>query len=71
MLILTRIPGLDVVPLHPDLQQVGSSELASRITWVQANLCVSTCGHARADADMVDVRSLEGLPFPNEEFDFV
>ncbi|KAF7288545.1 Methyltransf-25 domain-containing protein [Mycena chlorophos] len=41
--------GLDVVPLHPNL---GSSELASRITWVQANF-------------------LEGLPFPNDEFDFV
>ncbi|CAK5284078.1 unnamed protein product [Mycena citricolor] len=41
--------GLDVVPLHPDL---GASELATRITWVQANF-------------------LEGLPFPNDEFDFV
>ncbi|KAJ7288242.1 hypothetical protein C8J57DRAFT_1214434 [Mycena rebaudengoi] len=41
--------GMDVVPLHPDL---GASELASRITWVQANF-------------------LEGLPFPNDEFDFV
>ncbi|KAH9889995.1 hypothetical protein C8Q73DRAFT_147103 [Cubamyces lactineus] len=29
--------GLDVVPLHPDLIQVGSFDLASRITWVQAN----------------------------------
>ncbi|KAH9851526.1 hypothetical protein C2E23DRAFT_732734 [Lenzites betulinus] len=29
--------GLDVVPLHPDLLQVGSFDLASRITWVQAN----------------------------------
>ncbi|KAJ7600716.1 hypothetical protein C8J56DRAFT_15829 [Mycena floridula] len=44
--------GLDIVPLHPDLQQVGSVDLASRITWVQANF-------------------LEGLPFPNEEFDYV
>ncbi|KAF7299004.1 Methyltransf-25 domain-containing protein [Mycena indigotica] len=43
------LTGLDVVPLHPNL---GASELASRITWVQANF-------------------LEGLPFPNEEFDFV
>ena len=32
------IAGLDVVPLHPDLIQVGSFDLASRITWVQANL---------------------------------
>ncbi|KIP04682.1 hypothetical protein PHLGIDRAFT_36807 [Phlebiopsis gigantea 11061_1 CR5-6] len=44
--------GLDVVPLHPDLGQSGSSQLASRITWIQANF-------------------LEGLPFQNEEFDFV
>ncbi|KAI0826772.1 hypothetical protein BC628DRAFT_1319286 [Trametes gibbosa] len=29
--------GLDVVPLHPDLLQVGSFDLASRITWIQAN----------------------------------
>ncbi|KAJ7069768.1 hypothetical protein C8F01DRAFT_1113905 [Mycena amicta] len=41
--------GLDLVPLHPNL---GTSGLASRITWVQANF-------------------LEGLPFPNDEFDFV
>ncbi|KAF7314432.1 Methyltransf-25 domain-containing protein [Mycena kentingensis (nom. inval.)] len=41
--------GLDIVPLHPNL---GSAELASRVTWVQANF-------------------LEGLPFPNDEFDFV
>ncbi|KAK1232824.1 hypothetical protein PQX77_004050 [Marasmius sp. AFHP31] len=44
--------GLDVVPLHPDLIQVGSMDMAQRITWVQHNF-------------------LEGLPFPNEEFDFV
>ncbi|KDR82916.1 hypothetical protein GALMADRAFT_238570 [Galerina marginata CBS 339.88] len=44
--------GLDIVPLHPDLQNVGSPDLASRITWVQHNF-------------------LDGLPFQNEEFDFV
>ncbi|KAI0056109.1 hypothetical protein BV25DRAFT_1771447, partial [Artomyces pyxidatus] len=43
---------LDLVPLHPDLSHLRSSDLPSRITWVQANC-------------------LEGLPFPNEEFDFV
>ncbi|KAG2009833.1 hypothetical protein CC2G_012717 [Coprinopsis cinerea AmutBmut pab1-1] len=46
------VEGLDIVPLHPDLQRVGSSDFASRITWVQANF-------------------LDGLPFPNDEFDFV
>ncbi|KIM89115.1 hypothetical protein PILCRDRAFT_212537 [Piloderma croceum F 1598] len=29
--------GLDLVPLQPDLKRVGSSSMASRITWVQAN----------------------------------
>ncbi|OBZ68915.1 Demethylmenaquinone methyltransferase [Grifola frondosa] len=48
----THFVGLDIVPLHPDLMQIGSLDLASRITWVQANF-------------------LEGLPFPNEEFDYV
>ncbi|KAH8825226.1 hypothetical protein DL96DRAFT_1712246 [Flagelloscypha sp. PMI_526] len=48
----SQFVGLDLVPLHPDLRKVGSSELADRITWVQGNF-------------------LEGLPFPNEEFDFV
>lgn len=32
-----RFVGLDIVPLHPDLQQIGSPDLAARITWVQAN----------------------------------
>ncbi|KAK7469316.1 hypothetical protein VKT23_003797 [Stygiomarasmius scandens] len=50
--ISTRTEGLDIVPLHPDLQQVGSADLARRVTWHQGNF-------------------LEGLPFPNEEFDFV
>ncbi|KAI0052694.1 hypothetical protein FA95DRAFT_1592645 [Auriscalpium vulgare] len=44
--------GLDLVPLHPDLSHLRSTDLSARITWVQANC-------------------LEGLPFPNDEFDFV
>ncbi|CAL1712725.1 unnamed protein product [Somion occarium] len=48
----THFVGLDIVPIQPDLQQVGSSQLASRVTWVQANF-------------------LEGLPFQDEEFDYV
>ena len=35
------LAGLDIVPLHADLLEVGSSQLANRITWVQANLCAS------------------------------
>ena len=34
----SHLAGLDIVPLHPDLQQIGSPDLASRITWVQDNL---------------------------------
>lgn len=30
--------GLDIVPLHPDLHQLGSIDLAQRITWTQGNL---------------------------------
>ncbi|TDL17246.1 hypothetical protein BD410DRAFT_580873 [Rickenella mellea] len=48
----THFVGVDIVPLQPDLQRVGSSDIASRVTWVQANF-------------------LDGLPFPNDEFDFV
>ncbi|EIW81029.1 hypothetical protein CONPUDRAFT_165259 [Coniophora puteana RWD-64-598 SS2] len=43
--------GLDVVPLHPNLNTIGSG-LSARIKWEQHNF-------------------LEGLPFPNEEFDYV
>ncbi|KAI0252378.1 hypothetical protein BJV78DRAFT_351287 [Lactifluus subvellereus] len=44
--------GLDLVPLHPNLSRLRSSNLSSRITWVKTNC-------------------LQGLPFSNEEFDFV
>ena len=30
--------GMDIVPVQPDLQQVGSADLAHRVTWVQGNL---------------------------------
>ncbi|EIN12409.1 hypothetical protein PUNSTDRAFT_124275 [Punctularia strigosozonata HHB-11173 SS5] len=33
----THFVGLDVVPLHADLQRTGYVGLASRVTWVQAN----------------------------------
>ena len=59
------------MPLQPDLIRMGSSDLASRITWVQANLydfpscCLHTFTHQLVPG------SLDGLPFPNDEFDFV
>ncbi|KAF5314914.1 hypothetical protein D9619_006945 [Psilocybe cf. subviscida] len=48
----SHFTGLDVVPLHPNLQNLGSANLSSRVKWVQHNC-------------------LDGLPFQNEEFDFV
>ncbi|KAH8114428.1 hypothetical protein DFH11DRAFT_215262 [Phellopilus nigrolimitatus] len=33
----THFTGLDIVPLHPDLTRVGPSDLANRVSWVQAN----------------------------------
>ena len=32
--------GLDIVPLHPNLQDFASFDLTSRVTWVQHNLYV-------------------------------
>jgi len=69
---VTGIPGLDIVPVHPDLQNVGSDS-ASRITWVQHNLCVRGVDFVLLDifANVDRFSSLDGLPFQNEEFDFV
>jgi hypothetical protein len=67
--LYTSNSGLDIVPLHPDLQRVGSSDLASRITWVQANLSVPLLSFCLPSTHIRS--SLEGLPFPNDEFDFV
>ena len=82
--------GLDIVPLHPDLHRVGSTDLAARVQWVQANLYVAF--HPPQPPEMVPrniswiftdtflslfpflaipARSLDRLPFPDNEFDFV
>ena len=34
---LLHFAGLDLVPLHPDLSHLRSSDLDSRITWMQSN----------------------------------
>jgi hypothetical protein len=36
--------GLDLVPLHPNLSRLPSSDLSSRITWTQTNWLVRTVG---------------------------
>ena len=62
--------GLDIVPLHPNLQNIRPLDFGSRITWVQHNLYVvlETIFHRKR---LICFSSLDGLPFQNEEFDFV
>ena len=58
------------MPLHPNLQNVASPDLASRITWVQHNLYSIPSLHFIEKLKFY-VYSLDGLPFQNEEFDYV
>ena len=60
------------MPLHPDLSLLRSSDLGSRITWVQTNWLVDPSpSFIVTPLTVFHMLSLEGLPFPNEEFDFV
>ncbi|KAF5382754.1 hypothetical protein D9615_002895 [Tricholomella constricta] len=59
------LEGLDVVPLQPDLQQVGSSELASRITWVHYNLHIKRIALGVPEDKMLE----EDLFFPGKLID--
>ncbi|KAG1770849.1 hypothetical protein EV702DRAFT_1138155 [Suillus placidus] len=63
-----QVVGLDIVSLHPDLARLSrDKDLLKRISWVQANLYV----HTPSPYPALISHSLEGLPFPNESFDFV
>ncbi|KAI9510592.1 hypothetical protein F5148DRAFT_976528 [Russula earlei] len=54
--------GLDLVPLHPDLSHLGSSDLASRIKWVQAN-CLEALPFPNEEFDFVHVKRIaRGIP---------
>ncbi|KAF9468493.1 hypothetical protein BDZ94DRAFT_1245494 [Collybia nuda] len=61
--------GLDVVPLHPDLQQVGSPDLAARITWVQANF-LEALPFTNEEFDFVHVKRI-ALGVPEDKWDFL
>ncbi|TFK27645.1 hypothetical protein FA15DRAFT_145734 [Coprinopsis marcescibilis] len=63
----TQFVGLDIVPLHPDLQQVGSSELASRITWVQANF-LEGLPFPKDEFDFVHIKRI-ALGVPEDKWD--
>lgn len=52
-LTIPGVQGLDLVPLQPDLGHVGSSDLASRITWVHANLWVHGSWYLTAVVHMI------------------
>ena|SRR5712671_6692767 len=41
-----HLTGLDLVPLQPDLSHLRSSDLGSRIRWVQANWLVYIAGYS-------------------------
>ncbi|KAF8627448.1 hypothetical protein AX17_006262 [Amanita inopinata Kibby_2008] len=59
--------GLDIVPLHPDLQQIGSPDLASRITWVQANF-LDKLPFPNEEFDYVHVKRI-ALGVPEDKWD--
>jgi ubiquinone/menaquinone biosynthesis C-methylase UbiE len=54
--------GLDLVPLHPDLSLLRSSDLGSRIKWVQVN-CLERLPFANEEFDFVHIKRLaHGIP---------
>ena len=58
-------PGLDLVPLHPDLSHLRSSDLDSRITWVQANWLVHMVRYS-AYLTVIAVSVLRDFRFPTK-----
>ncbi|KAK0459813.1 uncharacterized protein EV420DRAFT_1268944, partial [Desarmillaria tabescens] len=59
--------GLDCVPLHPDLQRVGSSDLAQRITWTQANF-LESLPFPNDEFDYVHIKRI-ALGVPEDKWD--
>ncbi|KAK0487502.1 hypothetical protein IW261DRAFT_1653946, partial [Armillaria novae-zelandiae] len=61
------IAGLDCVPLHPDLLQVGSSDLAHRITWTQSNF-LDCLPFPNEEFDFVHIKRI-ALGVPEDKWD--
>ncbi|KAJ3502866.1 hypothetical protein NLJ89_g8695 [Agrocybe chaxingu] len=59
--------GLDIVPLHPNLQNVGSPDLASRITWVQHNF-LEVLPFQNEEFDFVHIKRIS-LGVPEDKWD--
>ncbi|KAF9524283.1 hypothetical protein CPB83DRAFT_618717 [Crepidotus variabilis] len=60
--------GLDIVPLHPNLQNVGSPDLASRITWVQHNFLEGPLPFQNEEFDFVHIKRI-ALGVPENKWD--
>ncbi|KAF4617321.1 hypothetical protein D9613_006139 [Agrocybe pediades] len=58
---------LDIVPLHPNLHNLGSSDLASRVTWVQHNF-LETLPFQDEEFDFVHIKRI-ALGVPEDRWD--
>ncbi|KIY71996.1 hypothetical protein CYLTODRAFT_79909 [Cylindrobasidium torrendii FP15055 ss-10] len=63
----THFVGLDVVPLHPDLFQVGSNDLAQRVTWTQGNF-LEVLPFPNEEFDFVHIKRI-ALGVPEDKWD--
>ncbi|KAK0210837.1 hypothetical protein DFS33DRAFT_1406259, partial [Desarmillaria ectypa] len=59
--------GLDCVPLHPDLQRIGPSNLAQRIAWTQANF-LESLPFPNDEFDYVHIKRI-ALGVPEDKWD--
>ncbi|KAJ3932321.1 MAG: hypothetical protein NXY57DRAFT_894439 [Lentinula lateritia] len=59
--------GMDLVPLQPDLQQVGSSDLAQRVTWIQGNF-LENLPFPNEEFDFVHIKRIS-LGVPEDKWD--
>ncbi|KAJ3973022.1 hypothetical protein EV361DRAFT_797032, partial [Lentinula raphanica] len=59
--------GLDIVPVQPDLQQVGSADLAHRVTWVQGNF-LEGFPFPNEEFDFVHIKRIS-LGVPEDKWD--
>ncbi|KAJ3810015.1 hypothetical protein F5876DRAFT_42681, partial [Lentinula aff. lateritia] len=59
--------GMDLVPIQPDLQQVGSSDLAHRVTWIQGNF-LESLPFPNEEFDFVHIKRIS-LGVPEDKWD--
>ncbi|KAH7878089.1 uncharacterized protein C8R40DRAFT_1168134 [Lentinula edodes] len=61
--------GMDLVPIQPDLQQVGSSDLAHRVTWIQGNF-LESLPFPNEEFDFVHIKRIS-LGVPEDKWDYL